>query len=210
MENGAKLYAKNSQSVAPFQLVSDDMSPHILLLQKSIIDNAFAQIVPKQSNLAKTKTNVQNSNSATGNNGQGGSSDPRLFSYGTDLEVSSLTSSAAEGLNQNTFTNKSNFGVVFKRKLQSRNSNNLFSGNSKPKDIYICLDNVSVKSMEMNSVSNNEEEPSDAPQGAGGGCAIQYKKSIAESIAPSIFQHNVTDEHNLVSFEINFRIFICS
>ena len=184
VENGARLYFKNSQSVAPFQLVSDDISPNIFILQKSIIDQAFAQIVPKQSNLANSNNKcASNNNNQTGGTG--------------DNELSSLTSSAAEGLNQNTVnTNKDKtaFGVVsdvkfFKRKLQSKASNTVKSA---PKDVYICLDNVSVKS---NSASNNEDSIQSMDNFGGSVCAVQYKKSIAESIAPSIFQHNVIEDH---------------
>ena len=65
VESGAKLQAKNSSSVAPFQLVSDDLSPFVLLLQKSIIDQAFKQMTTLSARADRHRTQEFDTSSLT-------------------------------------------------------------------------------------------------------------------------------------------------
>ena len=68
VESGGKLLAKNKLSIAPFQLVSDDISPHVLVLQKSIIDQSFKQILSLTERVDKPPKNIDFETSSLSSN----------------------------------------------------------------------------------------------------------------------------------------------
>lgn len=49
VQSGAKMRAKNRQSIAPYELVDSELTEEILYLQKFIIDDSFCQLLPSQS-----------------------------------------------------------------------------------------------------------------------------------------------------------------
>lgn len=54
VQSGAKMRAKNKQSIAPYELVDPDLTEEMLYLQRFIIDDSFGQMLPAR---AKHKLN---------------------------------------------------------------------------------------------------------------------------------------------------------
>jgi hypothetical protein len=203
IQNGAKLYNKNKQSIAPFHLVNNDISEQLRQLQSNLISVAFKQIVPKQSipnnNINNT---IINSNNITNNSNSNNNlittnntiSSPRVYSITNDYDICS-TSSGNNNSNHipicatnnskissdiKTNTNNISSGIKKKLKISSKNNNILH----KQKDIYICFDKVSVKSSDGQTTHDSIHDSIQSE--AFGGSLSDYKRSIAEdSIAQS-------------------------
>jgi hypothetical protein len=205
IQNGAKLYYKNKQSIAPFHLVNNDISEQLQKLQSNLISIAFKQIVPKQSipnNNININNTIINSNNNTNNSNSNNNlittnniiSSPRVYSITNDNDICS-TSSGNNNSNHapicatnnskicsdiKTNTNNISSGIKKKLKISSKNNNILH----KQKDVYICFDKVSVKSSDGQTTHDSIHDSIQSE--LFGGSQNDYKRSIAgDSIAQS-------------------------
>lgn len=175
IQNGAKVTWKNVQGIAPYHFT--DNKNEMIQLQKCIIDNAFAQIVPQQSSVSNSFISSNNINNVNNNNNNNNSTTlTPVYSFGNE-EVSSTSyfghgkDSAAQSSN---YKGNTASGIIKKFQSKGKDKNK--------KELYICLDNTSRISADgptNNSFSGSVQSDVESS----GAC----KKSIAgDSIAHSL------------------------
>lgn len=178
IQNGAKVTWKNLHGIAPYHFT--DNKNEIIQLQKCIIDNAFAQIVPQQSSVSNSFISSNNINNVNNNNNNNNSTTlTPVYSFGNEEVIS--TSYFGHGKDTKDPTaQSSNYkgntasGII--KKFQSKGKD------KSKKELYICLDNTSRVSADgptNNSFSGSVQSDVESS----GAC----KKSIAgDSIAHSL------------------------
>lgn len=188
IQNGAKVKCKNNQGTAPYHLYHGSRDEFIQL-QKAIVENAFAQIVPQQS----TSSKQTSSNNSNNNHMSSLSAFPHLAAEDISGSGSSaILCPASNHFNNNISANvksSATASAIIKRfQLSSKAKEN------NKKDVYICLDHAERISPD-GPTNNSYHDSIQSEIGGSAGC----RRSIAgDSNPPSIIAHE--DDVSLVSF----------